>query len=34
MFDSIDRVYDSGKAKRVLGFTCKTGFRQILDGLA
>jgi UDP-glucose 4-epimerase len=33
MFDSIDRVYDAGKARRVLGFTCKTGFRQILDGL-
>ncbi|HZQ00315.1 MAG TPA: NAD(P)-dependent oxidoreductase [Reyranella sp.] len=33
MFDSIDRVYDAHKAKRVLGFTCKTGFRQILDAL-
>jgi UDP-glucose 4-epimerase len=33
MFDTIDRVYDSNKACRVLGFTCKTGFRQILDGL-
>ena len=33
MFGSIDRVYDAGKAARVLGFTCKTGFRQILDAL-
>ena len=33
MFDSIDRVYDAGKAKRKLGFVCKTGFRQVLDGL-
>ena len=33
MFDTIDRVYDAGKAARVLGFTCKTGFREILDGL-
>lgn len=33
MFDSIDRVYDAGKAARVLGFTCKTGFRQVLDAL-
>lgn len=31
MFDSIDRVYDAGKAARVLGFTCKTGFREVLD---
>ena len=31
MFNSIDRVYDAGKAARVLGFTCKTGFREILD---
>lgn len=34
MFDSIDRVYDAGKAKRKLGFECKTGFREVLDGLA
>jgi UDP-glucose 4-epimerase len=34
MFDSIDRVYDSSKAARVLGFTCRTGFREILDTLA
>ena len=33
MFDTIDRVYDSNKARRVLGFTCKSGFRQILDAL-
>lgn len=34
MFGSIDRVYDSRKARRVLGFTCRTDFRQILDNLA
>jgi UDP-glucose 4-epimerase len=34
MFGSIDRVYDAGKAKRKLGFVCRTGFREILDGLA
>jgi UDP-glucose 4-epimerase len=33
MFSSIDRVYDASKAKRVLGFQCKTGFREILDAL-
>ena len=33
MFDSIDRVYDAGKAKRKLGFVCKTGFREVLDSL-
>jgi UDP-glucose 4-epimerase len=33
MFQSIDRVYDAGKAAKKLGFTCKTGFRQVLDGL-
>ena len=33
MFDSIDRVYDAGKAARKLGFTCKTGFREVLDSL-
>ena len=33
MFGTIDRVYDAGKAARILGFTCKTGFREILDGL-
>jgi len=33
MFDTIDRVYDSAKARAVLGFTCRTNFRQVLDGL-
>ena len=33
MFGSIERVYDAGKAKRKLGFVCRTGFREILDGL-
>src|SRR6266851_2511124 len=33
MFASIDRVYDASKAKRVLGFACKTGFREVLDQL-
>jgi len=33
MFQSIDRVYDASKAARKLGFTCKIGFREILDGL-
>ncbi len=33
MFDSIDRVYDAGKAKQKLGFVCKTGFREVLDSL-
>lgn len=33
MFASIDRVYDAGKARRVLGFQCRTGFREILDQL-
>jgi UDP-glucose 4-epimerase len=33
MFDSIDRVYDAGKAARQLGFVCKTGFREVLDSL-
>ena len=34
MFGSIDRIYDAGKAKRKLGFVCKTGFREVLDSLA
>ena len=34
MFDSIDRVYDAGKARRKLGFVCRTGFREVLDDLA
>jgi UDP-glucose 4-epimerase len=33
MFDSIDRVYDSGKAERKLGFVCKTGFGEKLREL-
>ncbi len=33
MFDSIDRIYDASKARRVLGFACKTGFREVLDGV-
>ena len=31
MFQSIDRVYDSSKASRSLGFTCRTNFREMLD---
>jgi UDP-glucose 4-epimerase len=33
MFDSIDRVYDAGKASRRLGFVCRTGFAEKLDEL-
>ncbi len=33
MFDSIERVYDASRARRVLGFTCATGFRQVLDAM-
>jgi len=33
MFESIDRVYDSGKAARRLGFACRTGFAETLDEL-
>jgi UDP-glucose 4-epimerase len=33
MFESIDRVYDASKAARKLGFTCKTGFAEILESL-
>ncbi|MBL6652615.1 MAG: NAD(P)-dependent oxidoreductase, partial [Reyranella sp.] len=33
MFESIDRVYDASKAARRLGFTCKTGFAEILESL-
>jgi UDP-glucose 4-epimerase len=33
MFDSIDRVYDAGKAMRRLGFVCRTGFLEILEQL-
>jgi UDP-glucose 4-epimerase len=34
MFQCIDRVYDSGKASRILGFDCKYGFKEMLDELA
>jgi UDP-glucose 4-epimerase len=30
MFDYIDRVYDSNKAMRRLGFVCRTDFGDIL----
>ncbi len=33
MFDTIDRVYDAGKAARKLGFTCRTNFQEVLVGL-
>ena len=33
MFDTIDRVYDAGKAARTLGFTCRTGFAEKLAAL-
>lgn len=33
MFQSIDRVYDAGKAARRLGFVCRTGFAEKLDEL-
>jgi UDP-glucose 4-epimerase len=33
MFDTIDRVYDASKAERILGFRCRTDFREILAGL-
>ena len=33
MFNSIDRVYDASKARDRLGFTCRTGFAEILDSL-
>ncbi len=33
MFDYIDRVYDSSKAMRRLGFVCRTGFGEILAEL-
>ncbi|MDP1962465.1 MAG: NAD(P)-dependent oxidoreductase, partial [Reyranella sp.] len=33
MFESIDRVYDAGKAARILDFTCRTNFRQVLEAL-
>ena len=33
MFQSIDRVYDAGKALRLLGFQCRTGFKEKLEEL-
>ena len=33
MFDTVDRVYDSSKAAKVLGFTCRTNFKEVLDAL-
>ena len=33
MFQSIDRVYDSTKAYRKLGFQCRVGFREKLEEL-
>ncbi len=33
MFDSIDRIYDPSHAARRLGFTCRTGFRELLAEL-
>jgi UDP-glucose 4-epimerase len=34
MFASIDRVYVADHAARRLGFTCRTGFKELLDELA
>jgi UDP-glucose 4-epimerase len=33
MFQSIDRVYDASKASRLLGFECRTGFKEKLEQL-
>jgi UDP-glucose 4-epimerase len=33
MFRRIDRVYDAGHATRRLGFRCRTGFAEILEGM-
>jgi UDP-glucose 4-epimerase len=33
MFQSIDRVYDARRATERLGFTCRTGFAEVLAGL-
>ncbi|WP_158812788.1 NAD(P)-dependent oxidoreductase [Methylocapsa sp. S129] len=33
MFETIDRVYDAGKAERRLGFVCRTGFAERLREL-
>lgn len=34
MFQSIDRVYDPSRIREKLGFVCRTGFAEILAGLA
>lgn len=34
MFDSIDRVYDPSRAAERLGFTCRTGFREMLAAMS
>jgi len=34
MFQSIDRVYDPSRARERLGFVCRTGFAEVLAGLA
>ncbi|MET2826303.1 NAD-dependent epimerase/dehydratase family protein [Mesorhizobium shangrilense] len=34
MFSSIDRVYDASRARKRLGFVCKTSFADVLAGLA
>jgi UDP-glucose 4-epimerase len=33
MFQSIDRVYDSSRARERLGFVCRTGFAEVLAAL-
>jgi UDP-glucose 4-epimerase len=33
MFKSIDRVYDASKASQLLGFECRTGFKEKLEEL-
>jgi UDP-glucose 4-epimerase len=33
MFQSIDRVYDPSRARERLGFTCRTGFAEVLEDL-
>jgi UDP-glucose 4-epimerase len=33
MFAAIDRVYSAAKAEERLGFRCKTGFAEVLEGL-
>jgi len=34
MFRSIDRVYSAARAERELGFRCRTGFAEVLAGMA